>query len=368
MSTSRSGRFVAWLEKRLNLTETLSFITTFGLAYRDIDTRLPLREAMREAFSRPQPVYVRWPHILGILAFVVFLFQGVTGMFLAFYYQPSPDAAYDSFLIITRDVHLGWYIHQMHGWGSHIFIGLLLLRLCRLFFHRAYRSPRELVWIVGVLLTLIAIYLAITGSALPWDQEAYWSFTRSAETIRQLPVVGAVFGFFIGGYDMGRFVLPRLYVLHIMALPITVMVLFYFHFATIRRIGLSQMSDDTVPERPLYPDHLLNLLTILVLLFGIILTLSVLLPSMATGQADAYTSYPGALPLWFMLPALGMIEVMPDQLAGALMMGLLTALIAAPFLDRGQEGPGRRLLTRLLFVIAMVIIAWLGTVGHSMGG
>ena len=369
MSTSRRRRLVDWFEKRLNLTEIFSFITTFGLAYGDIDTRRPLAEAVEDAFRKPHPVYVKWPHILGILAFVVFLFQAVTGLFLSFYYQPSPDAAYESFLVITRDASFGWYMHQMHSWGSHILIGLLLLRLCRFFLHRAYRSPRELVWIVGVLLALLAIYEALTGIILPWDQEAYWSFTRSAETISQLPVFGALFGFLVGGYELGQFVLPRFYVLHIMVVPLAILGLFYLHFATIRRIGLSRDVDDTVgPEYPLYPDHVLNLLTVLVLLFGVILTTAVLFPSLATGTADPYNAFPGALPPWYMLPAHGLVELLPSGVAGSLMMLLFCALTAAPFLDRSARGAPRRGVTGALLVVALSVIVWLGYLGHGMQG
>jgi quinol-cytochrome oxidoreductase complex cytochrome b subunit len=358
---------VAWFEERVNLTEIFSFITTFGMAYGDIDTRRPLDEAVEDAFRKPHPVYVRWPHILGIMAFVVFLFQGVTGLFLSFYYQPSPDAAYNSFLVITRDTHLGWYIHQMHSWGSHILIALLLLRLCRFFFHRAYRSPRELVWIVGVLLALLAIYEAISGSILPWDQEAYWSFMRTAEAIRELPVFGAIFGFLVGGYDLGPFLLPRFYVLHIMAVPLAILALFYLHFATIRRIGLSRGDGDAGPEYPLYPDHILNLLTVLVLLFGVILTAAVVFPSLATGAADPYVAYEGVLPPWYMLPAHGLIEVLPGDVAGVLMMLSFVALTAAPFLDRAR-GEGSRVVSGSLLVVALGLVVWLGYVGYGIRG
>src|SRR3990172_5272622 len=109
-----SRRLLDWLEQRLNLTEIFSFISTFGLAYGDIDTRKPLGEAMDEAFRKPLPAYAQWPQVLGLLTLVLFLSQMATGVLLAFYYQPAPATAYDSVLTIVQETTLGWYIHQMH--------------------------------------------------------------------------------------------------------------------------------------------------------------------------------------------------------------------------------------------------------------
>ncbi len=365
---SRRARLVAWFEERLNLSEIFGFITTFGLAYGDIDTRRSLKETIEDAFHRPHPVYVRWPHILGILAFVLFLFQGVTGLFLSFYYQPSPDAAYQSFLVITRDTQFGWYIHQMHSWGSHVLIALLLLRLSRFFFHRAYRSPRELVWIFAILIFLLSVYQSLTGLVLAWDQHSYWSFIRSAEIISHLPVFGSLFGFFVGGYDLGQFALPRFYVLHILAIPGMMLTLFYLHFATIRRIGLSRLHGETATVRPLYPDHIINLLTVLVLLFGVVLTIAVIMPSMTYGVADPHAPFKGVLPPWFMLPAYGLLELLPDALAGSLMMVLLGLVIVVPFFDRADSSASRHLIVRVVFAIAALAVIWLGVLGYRMGG
>ena len=368
MSTSR--RVLRWLEARINLTEIFSFITTFGLAYGDIDTRKQLDEAVEEAFKKPLPVYAQWPHVLGILAFLLFLFQVATGILLLFYYQPAPQSAYDSVLLIIRDTSLGWYIHQMHYWGSSVLLALLIFRMARFFLHGTYKAPRELIWICGTILFLIASHEALTGNLLPWDQQAYWSVTRSLEIIRSMPVFGHVMSFLVGGLDIGNAALTRFYVLHVVALPLLMLVFFYLHFATVRRIGLSPLAEGRLSDpKPLFPDHLLNLLTILLLLFGVILTLSVLAPAVFHGPADPFTSPAGVRPPWYLLPAYGLIETLPAGVGGTLLLLGLLVFLGVPFLDRTPDKPARRRPVALLFFVATCLaLLLLGYIGYTLRG
>ncbi|MFQ5792467.1 MAG: cytochrome b N-terminal domain-containing protein, partial [Acidobacteriota bacterium] len=143
-----------WLESRVNLTEVFALLTSLGIFYVDVDTRRPLRAALHEALAKPMASYVRWPRVLGPLAALLFLFQGVTGALLAFYYRASPSEAHESLRIILRDVNFGWLVHQVHRWGGQLLIAILLLRMVRFFFEGVYKKPRELLWISGALLLL----------------------------------------------------------------------------------------------------------------------------------------------------------------------------------------------------------------------
>ena len=304
MSTSR--RVVGWLECRLNLTEIFSFFTTFGLSYGEIDLNKPLAEASREAFTRDLPTYTRGPYILGVLTFLLFLFQGVTGLLLAFYYEPSPTAAYESTLLIIRDTSFGWYIHQMHYWGSNALITLLAVRLIRFFVHGVYKAPRELFWVFGVVLFFLSTHAALTGALLPWDQRSYWTVTRGLEVISTLPIIGAFLSFIVGGFDLLSGTLLRFYVLHVIFIPLAMVFFFYLHFATVRRVGLSPLPGDKQAEpKPLYPYHLVQLIVLSLILFGIILTLGTLLPAPFSGKADAFVSPPGTRPPWLPLTKTG---------------------------------------------------------------
>jgi len=369
MSISKR-RIFGWLQARINLTEIFSFITTFGLAYGDIDTRKPFDEAVEDAFTKPLPVYAQWPYVLGIIAFVLFLFQAVTGILLAFYYQPASETAYDSVLFIIRDTYLGWYIHQMHYWGGNILLALLIFRVMRFFLHGTYKAPRELLWIFGVVLMFLAGHATQTGTLLPWDQKSYWSTIRSLEILKELPLLGPLFGFLIGGLDIHSITLTRFYLFHVILIPLVMFVFFYLHFATIRRIGLSPLAEERrLDPKPLFPDHLLNLLTILLLLFGVILTLAVLVPTHFLGKADPFTTPADIHPPWHLLPAYGLTELLPTGVGGAIALLALIALLAVPFLDRTPDKPVRRRpLALLFFVGACIALTLLGYLGYTLRG
>lgn len=363
-----SRRLLAWLEQRLNLTEIFSFITTFGLAYGDIDTRKPLKEAVDEALKKPLPAYAQWPQVLGLLTFGLFLFQMVTGVLLAFYYQPAPATAYGSVQTILQEATFGWYIHQMHYWGSNILIALLMLRMIRLFLHGVYRAPRELIWVLGGLLMGLSVYAGLSGALLPWDQQAYWSSIRSLEVLAEMPFFGWVANLLVGGLEVQGLTLTRFYILHVILLPLSMFVLFYLHFAAVRRVGLSRSKVADQP-RALYPDHLVDLLTLFFLIFGAILTLAVLAPAIVQREADPFSSPAGIHPPWYLLSAYGLIEVLPSGLGGGLISAALLAFLALPFLDRNPgQSPARRLLAWGLLLVLLVALAWLGYTGYALRG
>jgi ubiquinol-cytochrome c reductase cytochrome b subunit len=356
---------IGWFEQRLNLTEIFSFFTTFGLSYGEIDLHKPLAEASREAFTRELPTYTRGPYILGVLTFLVFLFQGITGLLLAFYYEPSPASAYESTLLIIRDASFGWYIHQMHYWGSNALITLLAVRLVRFFVHGVYKAPRELFWVFGVILLFLSAHAALTGALLPWDQRSYWSVTRGLEVVATLPVVGSVLSFLVGGFDLLSGTLLRFYVLHVIFIPLAMVFFFYAHFATVRKVGLSPLPGEKQAEaKPLYPDHLIQLVILSLILFGAILTLGTLFPAPFLGKADAFVSPPGARPPWYLLPSYGLTELLPRWLAGVVMLLVIAGLLAFPFLERA---PYRELKKRPVFALAaaafgliVLILAYIG--------
>ena len=183
----------AWLEARFNLTEMFSLLTSFGLFPSELDTRRPLREALRDALERPLPSYVQWPRVLGPLSFILFLFVGLTGVLLAFYYEPTATGAFASVTTIVRDVNFGWFVHQTHRWGATLLLMILLVRLWRFFFQGLYKTPREAIWIVAVLTFLAATHADLTGRLLVWDERGYWTTVRAVELLYTLPGVGGLF-------------------------------------------------------------------------------------------------------------------------------------------------------------------------------
>jgi quinol-cytochrome oxidoreductase complex cytochrome b subunit len=363
MSISR--RVVAWLEERLNLTEIFSFFTTFGLSYVPIDQNKPLEQASKEAFTRELPAYTRGPYILGVLAFLLFVFQGISGLLLALYYEPSPQTAYESTLFIIRDVNFGWYIHQMHHWGSNVLIVLLALRLVRFFVHGVYKKPRELTWVFGVVLLLLSTHAALTGTLLPWDQRSFWSVTRGLEVIAALPIISYLLSLIVGGLEVSQAMLIRSYVSHVMLIPLSMVLFFYLHFATVRKVGLSPLlGDKTAETKPLYPDHLFQLLVLILLLFGVILTLGTVFPSSFSAKADPFSSLAGIGPPWYLTPTYGLVELLPRWLAGVVIILILIGVIGLPFIERApyQQIRKRPILAgaAAAFCLLVLVLTFIG--------
>ena len=197
----------------------------------------------------------------------------------------------------------------------------------------------------------------MTGSLLPWDQRSYWSVTRGLEVIATLPVIGSILSFLVGGTELLSGTLLRFYVLHIIFIPVVMVLFFYLHFATVRKVGLSPLPGEKQAEaKPLYPDHLFQLVILSLLLFGAILTLGTLLPASFSGKADPFTSPPGTRPPWYLLPAYGLVELLPHTAAGVLLLLAALGLLALPFIERA---PYRELKKRPVFTGAAVVFCLL---------
>jgi ubiquinol-cytochrome c reductase cytochrome b subunit len=354
-----------WLETRFNLTEMFSLLTSFGLFPNELDTRRPLGEAMDEALGRPLPSYARWPRVLGLLSFILFLFVGLTGILLAFYYQPTASEAFASVTTIVRDVNFGWFMHQTHRWGALVLLGILLVRLWRFFVQGLYKSPREAIWIVAVLTFLAATHADLTGRLLVWDSRGYWTTVRAVEILFMLPGLGPLFAALIGGTEIDSLVLTRFYVLHALVLPALLLFFFYLHFSSVRRVGLSPAGrqEGGAPAgagRGSYRVYLYNLLILTVLILGGLVTLATLLPERFGVQADPLNTLSGARPPWYLLAAHGLVEsfpsIVPRSLRGLAIEAILLVCILLPFLDRSKGKTLRERRGALAFGLVVVLL------------
>ena len=146
--------------------------------------------------------------------------QAVTGVVLAMYYKPDPDKAYESIQFITNDLTLGWLVRGMHRWGASVFIILMFFHMARVFLFGAYKYPRELNWIIGVLLLAMGMLEGFTGYLLPWDQTAYWATVVGINLNGTAPVVGPFLAQFLsGGAEIGADTLSKFYALHMLVDP-----------------------------------------------------------------------------------------------------------------------------------------------------
>jgi quinol-cytochrome oxidoreductase complex cytochrome b subunit len=186
------------------------------------------------------PKGINWFYTLGSATLFAFLSQAVTGVFLAMYYDPSVTNAYESTRHMTNEVFLGEFVRGMHRWGSSVMIVLIFLHMGRVFFFGAYKYPRELTWLIGVVLLLLVSQMALTGYLLPFDQRSYWATIVAVNINGTGPVVGPYLADFLrGGSEFGATTLSRFYAIHMLLLPGGIAALIGAHIYLVTRLGIA---------------------------------------------------------------------------------------------------------------------------------
>jgi quinol---cytochrome c reductase cytochrome b subunit, bacillus type len=189
---------------------------------------------------RKVPRDIGWWHTLGSATLTAFLVQLATGVILAMYYKPDPNSAYESIQHITNDITLGWLVRGMHRWGASVFIILMFFHMARVFLFSSYRYPRELNWIIGVLLLATGMFEGFTGYLLPWDQTAYWASVVGININGTAPFLGPFIAQFLrGGAEIGPDTLARFYSLHMLLIPGALIGLILLHLYLVVRLGVS---------------------------------------------------------------------------------------------------------------------------------
>lgn len=209
-----------------------------------LDERVGWRAVWEAIFLRRIPK-VNWLYTLGSASLFLALNQAITGILLTLYYVPTPDHAYDSVQYITTQVTAGWLIRGLHHWGASAMVIVVVLHMLRVVFYGAYKYPREVTWITGVLLLLVVIGFGFTGYLLPWDQKAYWATTVGTRIAGTAPVVGdSLLRILRGGEELSAVTLARFFGAHVWVLPATLALLIGIHLYLVIKIGIS-----AVPEK-----------------------------------------------------------------------------------------------------------------------
>jgi menaquinol-cytochrome c reductase cytochrome b subunit len=205
-----------------------------------LEERSGLVGGVKYFLFRKVPRDTNWFHTLGSATLTAFLVQTITGVILAMYYKPDPDSAYESIQHITNDLTLGWLVRGMHRWGASVFIILMFFHMARVFLFGAYKYPRELNWIVGVLLLAMGMLEGFTGYLLPWDQTAYWATVVGINLNGTAPVIGPFLAQFLaGGQEIGADALSKFYALHMLAIPGAIFALIGLHLYLVIRLGVT---------------------------------------------------------------------------------------------------------------------------------
>ncbi len=206
---------LAWIDQR---TAASGFLT--GMLYRKV------------------PKGTNWFYTLGSATLFAFIVQAVTGVFLAMFYTPSTTQAYASIAHINNNVPLGQLVHGMHKWGASVMVILIFLHMGRTFFFGAYKYPRELNWVIGVVLLILTMLMAFTGYLLPFDQRSFWASVVGININGTGPIVGPYLSDFLrAGPELGATTLSRFYAIHMLLVPGAIIALIGAHMYLVVKLG-----------------------------------------------------------------------------------------------------------------------------------
>jgi quinol-cytochrome oxidoreductase complex cytochrome b subunit len=206
--------------------------------YRWVDERMGISDLTHQLLYEATPRRGAWTYSLGSATLIIIVLQIVTGMFLLWTYVPSTTEAWESLNFIEHHDEFAALVRGMHLWGAYVLLIIIGLHMIRTFVSGSYKKPRELNWIVGVVLFLLVLGLGITGAMLPWDQAAYWTAMVVTHVVDYIPFIGSwVQQILRGGPQMGPETLTRFFAIHIWLLPALLVPLIFLHLVLLRRHG-----------------------------------------------------------------------------------------------------------------------------------
>lgn len=172
----------------------------------------------------------------GGISLLIIILQVITGIIMLFFYTPDPKEALNSIDYMSNEIPLGWLVRNMHRWGATLLLAAVFTHLVTVFYRKAYRNPRELSWISGVLQFFVVFLLVLSGIILPWDWRAYWSYAIWVDYVAIWPLVGE----FMKNFVLDTFTIYRSFITHIVILPLILFALLGFHFKMVRKHGISE--------------------------------------------------------------------------------------------------------------------------------
>ncbi len=211
-------------------------------AYDWFDERYQVTGMLKDIANKPVHSYARWWwYCLGGITAFLFILQCLTGIMLAFYYKPTAAEAYASIQFIENEVYFGAAIRAIHHWSANGMIVMCIAHMLRVFIMGAYKSPRELNWVSGMLLLVLTLVFGFTGYLLPWDQRAFWASTVGTDIAGSVPAVGKLVLIFLrDGWGVTEATLGRFYGLHVLVVPIITIAFMLAHFMMVRRLGVKR--------------------------------------------------------------------------------------------------------------------------------
>lgn len=332
-----------------------------------------IEEPLKHQLEKPLPKNISWFHTLGSMSLFLFVSQVLTGMLLLVYYRPTPHEAFESVKYIMTTAYMGWLYRQIHAWGANLMVIIVFLHMLRTFVTGSYKKPRELTWVIGVVLFLATLIFGFTGYLLPWNQLAYWATTVGTEVAGSIPFVGEWIKTLLrGGANVGGETLSRFFVVHVIVLPWTLFFIVLIHLFLVRFQGIATM-DPWDKEKgtkggegiPFFPHHVLKEGIVFFVLLGVMITLSILVPFELGEKADSLQTPHAIKPEWYFLPMYQVLKYFP-KLVGIFVVSLGPIfLFLWPFLDRTKERhPMKRPVSVVIGVLVVLSLLIFGAMGY----
>ncbi|MBS7789226.1 cytochrome b/b6 [Roseococcus sp. SDR] len=340
-----------------------------------IDQRLPVVTMIQKEYGVfPTPRNFNYFWNFGALAMINLMIMIATGIFLAMNYTPHTAYAFDSVERIMRDVNFGWLIRYVHMNGASMFFIVVYVHIWRGLYYGSYKAPRELLWMLGVVIFLLMMATAFMGYVLPWGQMSFWGATVITNLFSAIPVVGpTIVTYLWGGFSVDNPTLNRFFSLHYL-LPFVIVGVVFLHVAALHITGSNNPlgiepkgPQDTLPFHPYYT--IKDSVGIVVYL-AVFAALVFFAPNYL-GHPDNYipanplVTPAHIVPEWYFLPFYAILRAVPDKLGGVLLMGgAIVVLFFLPWLDTSKVRSLRfRPITRIIFMLWTInffVLMWVG--------
>ncbi len=354
----------------------------FKCLYNWIDERVQLEDLVKFMGKKYVPVHRHsiWYYFGGVSLFF-FIIQVTTGILLLFYYKGSSDLAFESVQFIMSKVQFGWLVRSIHAWAANLFILSAFVHMFSVYFEKAYRKPREMTWITGMLMFFMCLGFGFSGYLLPWNTLSFFATKVGTDIAGNVPIIGGPLKVFIrGGDDVTGATLSRLFGFHVALFPGIFTILLGIHLILIQRQGISEpvhFSEKPASEKktmPFFPNFLLRDLLLWLIVLNVLAILAVFLPADLGIKANPFASAPaGIKPEWYFLFMFQSLKYFPSHIlfadgetVGILLFGAAGVLwLLIPFWDRkSSRGEQNRFVNYLglfavIFIIILTFLGWL---------
>ncbi len=353
-----------------------------GKLYTWVDERVHLEDLVKFMGKKYVPVHRHsvWYYFGGVSLFL-FIIQVVTGIMLLLYYKSGEELAFESIQFIMSKVQFGWLIRSIHSWAANLFVLAIMVHMFSVYFEKAYRKPREVTWLTGMLMFFLALGFGFSGYLLPWNELAFFATKVGTDIAGVVPVIGKPIMYFLrSGEEVTGATLSRFFGFHVAVFPGIFTILLGVHLLLVQRQGMSEpLGMEHAPgteqkTMPFFPNFLLRDLLLWLIVLNLLAILAVFFPWELGKKADPFAPAPaGIKPEWYFMFMFQTLKYIPGNLwifdgevVGILTFGLAGGLwMLVPFWDRkSSRGEQNRFVTYLgifaiFYIIILTIIGWL---------